>query len=149
MKTSQSGYLNWDAQCTDKHWTELFKSSDGTLNPNIIYLSGDSPNNIPDCGEIQSRNEHIFIIGGVIDHNQHKGIALERAESFQVQHGQLPIKEHITMAQRRILAIPHVFEIMLLAANNDCGQEWGKIFKKVIPLRKLASENTKKNTESV
>ena len=139
MDQFQQGYANWDTHCTHKHWTELFTNENG-LNPNIVYLSGDSSDTLDECKDIQEANNGVFIIGGLIDHNQYKGLALERAQKFQVKHGQLPIGEHIKMTQRRILAIPHVFEIMLYAANGTIGNSWNDIFQKVIPARKMANE---------
>ncbi|KAI2803509.1 tRNA methyltransferase 10 [Blomia tropicalis] len=140
FETYQSGYKNWDCVCSDKHWFEIFMNNNGPgLEPNLIYLSGDSENTVGECSEIQQLNNAIFIIGGLIDHNRHKGLALERAKQNKVNHAQLPINDHIQMTQRRILAIPHVFEIMLYAANGTIGQCWPDIFQKVIPIRKLAS----------
>lgn len=139
MEQYQQGFVNWDANCTEKHWTEMFQDED-KLNKNIIYLTGDSPNNIPDTSTIQQQNSNIFIIGGLIDHNRHKEAALEIAKKYQVKHGQLPIREHIQMAHRRILAIPHVFEIMLYASNGTNGSNWNEIFQKVIPIRKLQNK---------
>lgn len=146
MEKNQHGYANWDAHCTEKHWTEMFTKDDdsSTLSPNIVYLSGDSTETIAECQEIQAANNGIFIIGGLIDHNRHKGLALERAEKYGVGHGQLPIGDHIRMTQRRILAIPHVFEIMLYAANGINGS-WSEIFNKVIPNRKLATNTINKD----
>jgi len=140
LERYQHGYQNWDAHCTEKHWTEVFRDNDdgSKLNSNIVYLTGDSSDVVPKCSEIQAANNGIFIIGGLIDHNRHKGLALERAQLHSVKHGQLPIGEYIRMCQRRILAIPHVFEIMLFAANGTIGDCWNDIFKKVIPSRKLA-----------
>lgn len=150
MERYQHGFTNWDAICTEKHWKDVFstKTKDSeddpeksSLSEKIIYLSGDSPDMVSDCEAIQASNDGVFIIGGLIDHNRHKGLALGRAQAAGVAHGQLPIGEHIRLTQRKILAIPHVFEIMLLAANGTMGGNWADIFQKVIPSRKVAGSS--------
>ncbi|KPM10486.1 tRNA (Guanine-1)-methyltransferase-like protein 2 [Sarcoptes scabiei] len=128
MKSLHPGYARWDVFLSEKHWSEIFSSK-------IIYLTGDSSNILPDCKEIQDSND-IFVIGGLIDHNRHKGLSLKRAiEEYKVQHSRLPLDLHIKLTQSRILSIPHVFEIMLNAVNKSM-DDWSMIFKKVIPIRK-------------
>lgn len=141
LATYQQGYIHWDVHCSEQHWRDLFRDpATGALNPDIIYLSGDSAEPVPDCAEIQSANRHIFVIGGLIDHNRHPGMALARAKQDGVRHGQLPISDHVRLCQRRVLSIPHVFEIMLLAANGTLGAGgWEAAFGRVIPARKIQS----------
>ncbi|KAH9418245.1 tRNA methyltransferase 10 [Dermatophagoides pteronyssinus] len=119
MERLHHSYHNWDCKITDKHWTEVLFSNnivDYKSNPKIIYLTGDAKATIPDCQQIKESNDYVFIIGGLIDHNRHKCLCLKRArEEFQMNYGQLPIGEHIQMNQRRILSIPHVYEII----NNE------------------------------
>ncbi|KAH9395594.1 tRNA methyltransferase 10 [Tyrophagus putrescentiae] len=162
MDRYQTGYKSWDAVVTDRHWKEVFnfqaKAADGTEEPQeeskvestenpskkrIVYLTGDSPNSLEDCAALQAANEGVFIIGGLIDHNRHKGLTLERATAVAsggLEHARLPIGEYISMKQHLILAIPHVFEIMLYAANGTLGDGvgWAEIFHRVIPQRKQA-----------
>lgn len=153
LNKNQSGYVHWDAHVSEKHWLDVFKEevelekSRGevgrpkNLENSIIYLTADSPKFVPNCEEIRQENNNIFIIGGLIDHNRHKGLALEKAQNLKVDHAQLPIDEHIKMAQRKVLSIPHVFEIMALASSGEfghLGKSWKEIFEKVIPARKIA-----------
>ncbi|XP_027204481.2 uncharacterized protein LOC113798187 [Dermatophagoides pteronyssinus] len=151
MERLHHSYHNWDCKITDKHWTEVLFSNnivDYKSNPKIIYLTGDAKATIPDCQQIKESNDYVFIIGGLIDHNRHKCLCLKRArEEFQMNYGQLPIGEHIQMNQRRILSIPHVYEIMLLASNGmiDNNFSWTNIFQKVIPNRKLQLSSSSSN----
>lgn len=154
LEKNQSGYTKWDAIVSEKHWLDVFKAevevekSKGevgrpkNLANSIIYLTADSSELVPDCAEIRERNNNIFVIGGLIDHNRHKGLALEKARKLEVGHAQLPIGEHIKMVQRKVLSIPHVFEIMKLASFGEyghLGMSWKEIFEQVIPSRKMAS----------
>ncbi|XP_075237298.1 tRNA methyltransferase 10 homolog A isoform X2 [Lycorma delicatula] len=52
-----------------------------------------------------------------------------------IAHGRLPLEKYLEMKTRRVLAINHVFEIMLFVAG---GMSWKEAFLKVIPLRKGA-----------
>ncbi|OTF69927.1 tRNA (Guanine-1)-methyltransferase-like protein [Euroglyphus maynei] len=141
MNRLHPSHHNWDCKVTDKHWTEVLfpNDMDYKSNPKVIYLTGDAKGTIPDCKQINDSNDYVFIIGGLIDHNRHKCLCLKRArEEFQMNCGQLPIEDHIQMSQRRILSIPHVYEIMLLASNGLIDNfSWTEIFQKVIPNRKL------------
>lgn len=152
MERFHHSYHNWDCKVTDKHWTEVLfpNNNDYKSNPKVIYLTGDAKETIPDCRQIKDSNDHIFIIGGLIDHNRHKCLCLKRArEEFQMNYGQLPIDGHIQMNQRRILSIPHVYEIMLLASNGMIDQfSWTEIFQKVIPIRKLQSKDIINNNNN-
>lgn len=133
----QPGHFNWDCHYTDKHWSDIFPTK--KFQDKLFYLSGDSSENIPNCKQIQESNDFIFIIGGLIDKNRHKGLTLTRAiDEFCVKHGKLPICDNIKINQRTILSVPHVFEIMLFASNGTIGTEWKDILTKVIPKRKLS-----------
>lgn len=143
MEKYQEGFPHWDAHCSHLHWTEVLAEED---RKESIYLTGDSENPLPSPELIQQHNCHTFVIGGLIDHNRHKGASLEAARVRGVSHASLPLGDHIRMTQRRVLAVPHVFEIMLYAANGSLGSEWSAIFHKVIPARKV--EAKKENVTS-
>ena len=98
----QSGYVNWDLICTQSHWTQLFDDKN-----KIIYLSSDSQDLIPEPKHICQTNDYVFIIGGLVDHNRHKGLCHRLAIEKSVQTGRLPINEYIQMTQRRVLAVNH------------------------------------------
>ncbi|XP_054153251.1 tRNA methyltransferase 10 homolog A-like [Oppia nitens] len=132
FEKSQPGFTNWDAICLDKHWTQVFDDKQ----TKVIYMTSDSEHTIPDPKVICDANDFVFIIGGLVDHNRHKGLCHRLAVEKSCKTGRLPIDEYIEMSQRRVLAVNHVFEIMLLASNGSL-LDWTQIFNKVIPLRKL------------
>ena len=94
----------------------------------VIYLSGDSPIVLerlePNC---------IYIIGGLVDRNRHKGVCYKQAAKAGIRTARLPIEEYLEMSSRTILATNHVFEIMLKWLEVG---HWGQAFLSVIPQRK-------------
>lgn len=94
----------------------------------VIYLSSESDNTITEL-----KPNHTYIIGGLVDHNRHKGICYRRALDRKIQTARLPIGDYLDMASRKVLATNHVAEIMMKWL--ECG-DWGEAFLKVIPKRK-------------
>ena len=122
------GHVGWtDVKFTGDHFMDLdiVKSKD---KQNIIYLTADSPNTLTtlDAGKV-------YILGGLVDKNRHKGVCFEKAEKYGIGHAKLPIGEYIRMTSRHVLCTNHVFEIMSHVAN---GQTWSDAFINVIPQRK-------------
>ncbi|VDI70122.1 tRNA (guanine9-N1)-methyltransferase [Mytilus galloprovincialis] len=68
----------------------------------IIYLSGDSPNVLEDLSD-----DHAYIIGGLVDHNQYKGMCHQLAVEQGMLHAQLPIGQYIEMKSRKVLTVNH------------------------------------------
>lgn len=95
----------------------------------LVYLTADSPNVITEFDESK-----VYIIGGLVDHNRHKGLCLRKAEADGIATARLPIGEFISMKTRKILAVNHVFEILLNFI--ECG-DWKEAFLGVIPERKF------------
>ena len=98
----QSGFVNWDAICLESHWSQVFDDK-----TKIIYLTSDSQDLIPDPKDICKTNDLVFIIGGLVDHNRHKGLCYRLAIEKDVRNGRLPIDQYIEMTQRRVLAVNH------------------------------------------
>ncbi|KAJ9655670.1 tRNA (guanine(9)-N(1))-methyltransferase [Coniosporium apollinis] len=113
----------------------------------IIYLSSESENTLTELKPYST-----YIIGGLVDHNRHKGICYRRATDKGIKTAKLPIGELLQMDSRKVLATNHVCEIMLqwLELGN-----WGEAFMKVIPKRKKGAlkgnkdTSTEKETEAV
>jgi tRNA (guanine9-N1)-methyltransferase len=59
---------------------------------------------------------------------------LNKAKELGIKTGQLPISEYVKLSQRKVLAVNHVFEI--LVEYLQC-KDWKQAFEKVIPQRKL------------
>jgi len=117
-----SGFNKWTINTTEKSYHEVFNKNE------LIYLTSESPNVITSLDPTK-----VYVIGGIVDHNRHKGITYLKAQEKGIQTGQLPISEFISIASRKVLAVNHVFEILLKYTENP---DWEKAFLTVIPARK-------------
>ena len=105
----------------------------------VIYLTSESDNIL----------EHfdancIYVIGGLVDHNHHKGICHRLALEKGVSHARFPIQESgIDMKTRQVLTIDHVFRIIASVASE--GQTWKDALVETLPERKGAIDITKIN----
>ncbi|KYQ47060.1 RNA (guanine-9-)-methyltransferase domain-containing protein 2 [Trachymyrmex zeteki] len=119
-----NGYKHWDVSFHTEPYINVYPKD------KIIYLTSES-NNVID------RLEHdcIYVIGGLVDHNAHKGMCHKLAREAGVRHGRLPLDKFLQMKARKVLTIDHVFEILLRVSEGDI---WQKAFLKVLPERKNA-----------
>ncbi|KOB77747.1 RNA (Guanine-9-)-methyltransferase domain-containing protein 2 [Operophtera brumata] len=75
-----NGYENWDIEYHEQPYTELFPKE------NLVYLTSESEN------VIESFEENtLYVIGGLVDHNQHKGLCHQIAVEQGIRHAQLPL----------------------------------------------------------
>lgn len=98
----QSGYVNWDINCSDKNYQDIFSERKN----DVIYLTSDSENVIENVDSVR-KSDKIFVIGGLVDHNRYKGFCYDLAVKNNINHARLPIDEHIKMTQRRVLTVNH------------------------------------------
>lgn len=68
----------------------------------LVYLTSESENVLSEL-----EKDHVYIIGGLVDHNQHKGLCHNKAISLGIKHARLPLDENIIMKSRRVLTIDH------------------------------------------
>ncbi|KAI9820877.1 MAG: tRNA (guanine(9)-N(1))-methyltransferase [Thelocarpon impressellum] len=94
----------------------------------LVYLTSDSPETLTVL-----RPHGVYVVGGLVDKNRHKGICYKRALDRGVRTAKLPLAEHMHLASRQVLATNHVVEIMLRWL--ECGN-WGEAFMRVMPKRK-------------
>lgn len=102
----------------------------------IVYLSSESDNVLE-----RLKPNSVYIIGGLVDKNRHKGMCYKRAMNRGIKTAKLPIGEFLHMKSRQVLVTNHVLEIMLKWMEFG---DWGKAFMEVLPKRKggvLKSEN--------
>ncbi|KAL2078930.1 hypothetical protein ACEWY4_024674 [Coilia grayii] len=119
------GWVNWkDIQVKAEHFQEVMRKED------LVYLTSDSPNVLKELDETKA-----YVIGGLVDHNHHKGITFERAQELGIDHAQLPLGDFVKMNSRKVLAVNHVFEIMLAYLEK---RDWREAFFTVLPQRKGA-----------
>ena len=133
METRHSGYTNWDVNFHQESYVETFTSVPYNMNrENIVYLTSESENVIGSSLDPSK----VYVIGGLVDHNHHKGICHKMAIENKVSHARLPIDEYVDMKARKVLCIDHVFQILSKVASE--GQSWKEAFLSTLPARKGA-----------
>ncbi|XP_074445604.1 tRNA methyltransferase 10 homolog A isoform X6 [Larus michahellis] len=113
-----------DIQIRTEHYSELIKKED------LVYLTSDSPDVLSELDEKKA-----YVIGGLVDHNHHKGITYKKAVEQGISHAQLPLGNFVKMNSRKVLAVNHVFEIILAYLEK---RDWKEAFFSVLPQRKGA-----------
>ncbi|KZC13008.1 RNA (guanine-9-)-methyltransferase domain-containing protein 2 [Dufourea novaeangliae] len=136
-----NGYQHWDVKFYVESYLNVYPKE------KVIYLTSESEN-------IINHLEHdcVYVIGGLVDHNSHKGLCHKLAKEAGVRHGRLPLDEFLQMKARKVLTVDHVFEILLRVSE---GKTWQEAFLQVLPERKNAqpillleeNESTLKNCE--
>lgn len=125
--------LNSDAKLDLKN--ENFYDYDEIINnENLIYLTGDSENEINDL-----TSNKVYIIGGLVDRNKLKLITYNKANEIGISHARLPIGDFLSLKTSKILATNHVFGILSYFTNKK--NDWKESFISVIPKRKIEEEN--------
>ncbi|XP_066253152.1 tRNA methyltransferase 10 homolog A [Euwallacea similis] len=117
-----NGYQYWDMVFHDSDYMDVFPKE------KLIYLTSDSDNVIREL-----QDDRIYIIGGLVDHNAHKGICYNKALTEGIAHGRLPISEYFWMKQRKVLTINQVFEILIRVSE---GMTFKDAFELILPKRK-------------
>lgn len=102
LSKSAPEHAKWDMHLLPNEITAVFSANQ------ITYLTADSPNVITELTA-----DRCYVIGGLLDHNRHKGTCLERAEKMEVSHGRLALGEVVELRSRSVLAVNHVFDILL------------------------------------
>ncbi|KAM5255877.1 tRNA methyltransferase 10 homolog A [Ctenodactylus gundi] len=125
MDENDKGWVNWkDIHIKPEHYSELIKKED------LIYLTSDSPNVLKELDESKA-----YVIGGLVDHNHHKGCTYRQAADHGIDHAQLPLGSFVKMNSRKVLAVNHVFEIILGYLET---RDWQEAFFTILPQRKGA-----------
>ncbi|XP_075057375.1 tRNA methyltransferase 10 homolog A [Mixophyes fleayi] len=125
MDEYDKGWINWkDIHIKSEHYKDLMKTED------LVYLTSDSPEVLHELDETKA-----YIIGGLVDHNHHKGITYKQALDLGIGHAQLPLGSFVKMNSRKVLAVNHVFEIILAFLEK---KDWKESFFSVLPQRKGA-----------
>ena len=89
---------------------------------NIVYLTADSTNVLDDFVPGTS-----YVIGGIVDRNRLKNATKDKADAQGVRTARLPIQEFCNLHGSKVLAINHVFEIVLarIGAGSSDGNSRG------------------------
>ncbi|XP_053411406.1 tRNA methyltransferase 10 homolog A [Nycticebus coucang] len=130
MDENDKGWVNWkDIHVKSEHYCELMKKED------LVYLTSDSPNVLKELDESKA-----YVIGGLVDHNHHKGLTYKQASDYGLDHAQLPLGNFVKMNSRKVLAVNHVFEIILEYLET---RNWQEAFFTILPQRKGAVPTNK------
>ncbi|XP_023201343.1 tRNA methyltransferase 10 homolog A [Xiphophorus maculatus] len=97
MDEKDKGWVNWkDITIKAEHYSEV------VVKDELVYLTSDSPNVVEELDQKKA-----YVIGGLVDHNHHKGISYERAKELGIGHAQLPLSSFVKMNSRKVLAVNH------------------------------------------
>uniref|UniRef100_A0A1Q3EZX0 tRNA (guanine(9)-N(1))-methyltransferase n=1 Tax=Culex tarsalis TaxID=7177 RepID=A0A1Q3EZX0_CULTA len=118
------GYQHWDVRYSSESFVKLFDRE------KLIYLTSESDNVLDEL-----EKDHVYVIGGLVDHNQHKGHCHSLADQLGIRHARLPLSEHVVIKTRTILTINQVFEILM---KVHLGKKWQETLLEVLPMRKGA-----------
>ncbi|GIX61862.1 tRNA (guanine(9)-N1)-methyltransferase [Babesia caballi] len=118
-----SGTDNW--MCTLEHRSleDIFEPRD------LTYLSADAEEVLDDIS-----HNGVYVIGGIVDRNRLKGIALNRANHIGATCKRLPIKEHVQLTHSHVLSVTACVSIFL---NYTLHGDWTKALLESIPKRKF------------
>lgn len=102
MAERHQGYDNWDIKFYSEPFTEILASGKANdkcrTKDDVVYLSSESDNVLQDFDV-----KKIYVIGGLVDHNLHKGLCHKIAVEAGVSHARLPIDEFIHLKSRKVL----------------------------------------------
>lgn len=118
------GYEHWDLGWHFKPHNDVFPKKQ------VVYLTADSEEILDKLEE----DTH-YVIGGIVDHNHHKGLCFDRAEKNGLKTARLPLNENVDMKTRSVLSTYHVFELLLKVSQ---GKNWTEAILDTIPMRKGA-----------
>ncbi|TFK72059.1 hypothetical protein BDN72DRAFT_390029 [Pluteus cervinus] len=96
----------------------------------IIYLTADSDEELSELKE-----DEIYIIGGICDHNRYKNLCLNKAKESGIRSARLPIGRYLaSLPTRKVLTVNQVFEILLKWVET---RDWEQALYSVVPKRKF------------
>ncbi|KAJ1640145.1 guanine-1-methyltransferase-domain-containing protein [Pavlovales sp. CCMP2436] len=112
------GFNNWHLHRHEQPYWEVFPKA------SLVVLSADAT-------EVLRELEpgKIYVIGGIVDHNRHKG----DAEAHGLASARLPLTEYSEMASRKVLTVNHVFQMLLHFYSS---KSWPEAILAAVPPRK-------------
>ncbi|KAK9746002.1 tRNA (Guanine-1)-methyltransferase [Popillia japonica] len=116
-----NGYEHWDINFHSENYLDIFPKE------KLVYLTSESDNDIMELSQ-----DKVYIIGGLVDHNAHKGLCYKTALEQGIGHGRLPITEYFFTKHRKVFTINQVFEILLRVSE---GKSFKCAFELVLPKR--------------
>lgn len=79
----------------------------------------------------------VYVVGGIVDHNRHKGTACKKASDMGMETARLPLDRFMEGGARTVITCNQVFEILLDISkySDPTPANWIDCFKKVLPIR--------------
>jgi len=100
------GFENWDIHCTDQHYSVVFEEQ--LKNGSLAFLSSESTDILPDSDVMQQiSGAYAYVIGGLVDHNVHKGLTKSLADEKSINTAKLPIDEYVALSTSKVLTVNH------------------------------------------
>jgi tRNA (guanine9-N1)-methyltransferase len=95
----------------------------------IVYLSADA------SGELETLDPtKVYVVGGLVDRNRHKGVSHARAVAMSVETARLPLSRYAVMPKgTTVLTVNQIVEILL---ELKCTGSWRQALLNVLPSRK-------------
>lgn len=121
-------YTCWSATVSPLNYLELLKNKD-----DLVYLTADSDTEIKALD-----SSKVYIVGGLVDRNRHKGVCLKKAQEQGIATARLPIGEYVQLASHQVMCTNHVVEMLIKWGDV---KDWEIAFKSVIPTRKRKNED--------
>lgn len=115
---------SWIVTQTSKSYIKMFENE----KQNLIYLTADAEDEIEELDKGK-----IYVIGGIVDKNRHKGLCYKRAQELGVATARLPIGEYIKLNRSPVMCTNHVVEILVKWQET---KDWQQAFDAVVPGRK-------------
>ena len=125
-----AGSERWPVVRSADSYLQLFAERRASL----VYLTADSPNELSDLSE-----QDVYLIGGVVDRNRHKGLTLRKAEAEGIRHARLPLQQHMQLSGSAVLTVNQVLDILLVWLEV---RDWRVACQRAVPPRKRGAEET-------
>ena len=132
------GSSAWPQARHRKTWLDVAAASGCRSEPlssadhRLVYLSAEGEETL----DAIDADRDIYVIGGLVDRNHHRGLTHRRALAAGVPTARLPLEEHMQMnadARCRALTVNHCFELLLLRGQGVC---WQDAIREVLPVRR-------------
>eukprot|EP00435_Cladocopium_sp_Y103_P024208 s1711_g5.t3 len=108
--SKQSGYESWEEK--------------------LIYLTADAEEKLESF-----EPEMVYVIGGIVDRNRHKGCTIAKAREQGIRSAHLPLADYIDMGNySRVLTVNHVLNMIL---DHQLSRDWRGTCERCVPGRKL------------
>lgn len=108
MRTEKmSGFHEWPIYCDSRPFYELFPKEQ------LVYFTADSPNVIDKLDK-----DKVYIIGGIVDRNRHKGLTYKRAQEYGIETARLNFDSDIKLISSRVLTVNHSIILLYYSDFN-------------------------------